>query len=550
MPSIDRLCHILSFLPTKFSVATSILAKRWRFAEFSDIMNRVMLLYKVQRLDTFRLSYTRMSVACINLRHELPMSLRAICKTLVDLRLHYCVGIPITDVVCLPSLKKLHLYSVQYDVDETLPHLLSGCPVLEELIIEGIVDEDLVCCYISSPTIKRLTVDFHAPALRYLQLQDCLSEHISARTLTSLIEADICFNNYKVEEDYFYIVINFFDSLCNVKFLKFSSGYNEFLDMPFADSSQSTIRFDNLTKLELAADWLFLTKFLEGADNLEVLIIREVDEDLKYWMEPEQVPTCLLSHLRSITIDQFGCTEHEFEMIRYLLTNSQVLKRMEIYSQHHRISLFQRGSEACELTWITTAIARHVQIIDLYLRYYQVMLPLCLFTCKTLVDLRLHGCVVNFKPFRTCFLAVKHAIEELIIEKVLDQHQDLGCCLISSTTIKRLTINCELDGYESYDPEYRVEINAPALRYLQLQDALSKHISAQTLTSLLEADICFNNENVEADYSYTISLLNFVDSLCNVKCLKLSCGYTEVCIRSSIISLCIFIYPSTSRLRR
>ncbi|GFP93547.1 F-box/FBD/LRR-repeat protein at5g56570 [Phtheirospermum japonicum] len=80
-------------------------------------------------------------------------------------------------------------------------------------------------------------------------------------------------------------------------------------------------------------------------------------------MEPHQVPKCLLSRLRTIRIDQFECTEHEFGLIRYLLRNGKVLERMEICSEREeteweanvdalmRISSFQRGSEACELVF-------------------------------------------------------------------------------------------------------------------------------------------------------------------------------------------------------
>ncbi|KAK6134611.1 hypothetical protein DH2020_031670 [Rehmannia glutinosa] len=450
MPSIDRLsglpdavlCHILSFLPTKLSVASSILARRWRSlwahvpnlnfdapnldteawslwahipnlncnatnpdteAKYLNIINRVMLLHKAQRLNTFRLSYTALNcsgyqletwIATAVARHVqridlyfchqvmLPRCLFT-CKTLVDLRLHDCIGISFIDVICLPSLKKLQLSSVQFGYDEgdDLPRLLSGCPVLEELIIDKIMEEELISCSISSPTIKRLIINFqfarledvcdesfshdykleiNAPALRYLQVQDSLSEHFSGQMLTSLTEAEIGLNNYmEVADDYLYTtsVLNFVEGLCNVKRLKLWSR-KVFCEGAFADRCYSFVKFDNLTKLELGADWLFLIKFLETADNLEVLIIHEVDKELKCWFEPfEQVPKCLTSHLRTITIDQFGCEEDEFEMVRYILKNAQVLEMMEIYSRRdgislqakfdalRRISLFPRGSE-------------------------------------------------------------------------------------------------------------------------------------------------------------------------------------------------------------
>ncbi|GFP89357.1 F-box/FBD/LRR-repeat protein at3g26920, partial [Phtheirospermum japonicum] len=116
----------------------------------------------------------------------------------------------------------------------------------------------------------------------------------------------------------------------------------------------SLVKFDKLIELHLAANCSFLVKFLESAENLQDLIIREVHKKHKNWMEPvRQVPKCLSSHLRTIIIDEFGSTEQEFEMIKYLLRNSKVLETMDIYSIDaiNRIVSYQRGSKACDLTF-------------------------------------------------------------------------------------------------------------------------------------------------------------------------------------------------------
>ncbi|GFQ07737.1 probable fbd-associated F-box protein at1g32375, partial [Phtheirospermum japonicum] len=85
--------------------------------------------------------------------------------------------------------------------------------------------------------------------------------------------------------------------------------------------------------------------------------------NLKYWIEPKEVPSCLLSHLGIVRIDYFECEDQEFHMIKYILRNGKVLKRMEIYSKCYgidlekksealkRISLFPRGSVECELAF-------------------------------------------------------------------------------------------------------------------------------------------------------------------------------------------------------
>ncbi|KAK6157403.1 hypothetical protein DH2020_011651 [Rehmannia glutinosa] len=387
MQSIDRLsalpddilCHILSFLPTKLSVATSILSRRWKFLwahvpnldfdsenhgreskidewSFFDIVYRVMSLYKVENMDTFSLCFVGMSqsqlATCIyaavkrNVKNisliapnfppvRLPCCILT-CKTLVDLTLYYIRDMPMIGNISLPALKRLCLDSVFYDIDGSLLHLLSGCPVLEELIVKRIY-ANAACFYISSPTLNKLmlssyfdntgkfereayTVKIDTPALSYLHVYSRTRyEYVSVGSLTSLIEADVDLEYVSppIETDDLLSrsMLEFVGRLCNVKCLKLSIG------------------------------WM------------------EVDEYLKYWMEPKQVPTCLLLHLGTVRIDQFGCTDQEFDMVRYILRNAKVLKRMEIYIESHGIdleekfaalkiiSLFQRGSEACELAF-------------------------------------------------------------------------------------------------------------------------------------------------------------------------------------------------------
>ncbi|KAK6122179.1 hypothetical protein DH2020_044058 [Rehmannia glutinosa] len=371
VPSIDRLsdlpddaiCHILSFLPTKISVATSILAKRWRFlwahvpnldfgrcdfsikAEYSDIIHRIMLLHKVKSMTTFRLFHIYSD------KYQLETWITiAIERNVQNIDLHI--------VVRLPRLLEELIIDESYIMDESY-----------------IIDGKLDCFNISSPTLKKLTVDFpfnldlkvkiNAPALRYLQVYDCSCVYIIVSPMPSLIEADICVNNCSLEEDEVVkflrclgLLFSYLEFLLSnlVTFVLSKQIPLHFLDI---DVSGSIVQFDHLTRLELKLDidWRSLIKLLEIAVNLEVLI---VDVDVSYWMEAKQVPICLLLHLRNIRIDQMRYTDHEFNMVRYFLRNAKVLKRMEIYCQDieidfkakfdalQRISLFERGSEACQ----------------------------------------------------------------------------------------------------------------------------------------------------------------------------------------------------------
>ncbi|GFQ05859.1 F-box/LRR-repeat protein at4g14103 [Phtheirospermum japonicum] len=417
MSSIDRLSalpdgiliHILTFLPTNLSVSTSILSRRWRFLwayvpslNFEnvyfhreriilDIVNKVLSLYKAPIMNSFRLFYPgdgfarsksqletcfsaviQRNVKTLDLfvpsQDILPRGVFT-CKTLVDLRLAFSGGLHMTGDVHLPALKSLQLTSVSHESDLSLARMLSGCPVLEELIVHC---SDMVCCDISSPTIKNLVlrskfydslgreVKINTPKLKYLQLWGLIPVDVSAGTLDSLIDVKIAVDDITLIQGpgilYSQSVLKLVGGLCNVKCLTLLSGR---LIVPDSAFSALTTKFHDLTKLELAGDGRFLSYFLGNADNLEVLTIR----GLAHMMEPHQEPTCALSNLRTVTIDQFGCTEHEFGLIRCILWSAKVLKRMEIYIRGcgidlkgkfealKKISLFPRGSVACELVF-------------------------------------------------------------------------------------------------------------------------------------------------------------------------------------------------------
>ncbi|KAL9145926.1 hypothetical protein ABFS82_13G077000 [Erythranthe guttata] len=424
------LSHILSFFPTKLSIRTSILARRWRYlwsyvpalyfdSEYDDeeFIERVSSLHKPKTINTFRLylkdvhngiePQIKAWIASAIKRNVQSVDLFFTCfdnllhqslftsKTLVDLKISSSSFIPVVVTplaVCLPRLKKIHLSPVLYAGGTSLSDLLSSCPALEEVVIRLIIKCSSRPFTISSPTIKRLTVRFqltrttdkfnnflsqivgfrscnHAieintPALRYLNVVDYLSVRIESGAMNSLIGADIYLNHVNRKQEDFpssRSVLEFIDRLCNVKCLRLDLSYcKEILDSVF---SAWFISFNNLNKLELTADCRFLSKFIESADNLEILVFWEVSEDIKSWIEPPQVPKCLSSHLRTIRLVEIVGTKHEFEIVRYLLKNAKVLERMEIvyppFLESHekiyvleQIDLLERRSEACELEFV------------------------------------------------------------------------------------------------------------------------------------------------------------------------------------------------------
>ena len=189
MSEVDRisalpdavLCRILSFMPTKTVVATSVLSKRWRPLWLSvptvDLDDEGYEQTKESHLRFVRLAYAvllsrdvKQPILNFRLKCEssffcdpcdpklwvnaaiqrkvetielsLPSTIKlpsvvVTCTSLVVLKLR---GLTVDDIstVSLPVLKILHLHGVNFGKRQYLETLLSCCPVLEDLRIKSL----------------------------------------------------------------------------------------------------------------------------------------------------------------------------------------------------------------------------------------------------------------------------------------------------------------------------------------------------------------------------------------------------------------------------
>ncbi|PNY00535.1 F-box/LRR-repeat protein [Trifolium pratense] len=295
------LCHILSFLPTKQAVATTILSKRWKPLCLSVSIldfdfNDISTLSMKTSANLFCLVYSVMLS-----RHDtLPIqTFRLICcpsrtRTLTVLKLKRLTiweDIPQINNNISP-LKTLHLEKLYFTTYTHLINFLLSFPLLEELE----------------------TNDLHICQQRFVP-----KEADKIKCLRNLMTAKISDN-----EPLPLFLLSRVHANLSIKLTRAC-----FVEVPV---------FYNLTQMEIFSDlkrrswpnkWMWILEMLQNTPKLQHLIIHEEiengnDHEEYSWEDPKKVPECLSSQLKTCLFRNYRANECELQFAEYVMRSSKV----------------------------------------------------------------------------------------------------------------------------------------------------------------------------------------------------------------------------------
>ncbi|KAJ8622381.1 hypothetical protein MRB53_030910 [Persea americana] len=310
---------------------------------------------------------------CIGGLYNLPSWLFK-CECLISLSLKGCpVGVP--QSVCLSSLLSLSISLTRMSVG-SIPQLLTGCPLLEELVLNE--------CQFSSGTLrilslsstselrlKRLTIawctnqfdlqicfQIRAPYLEMLKISGIHPFDNSMKNLLNLREAHLDFSGGgwtpSVEsclKDLHHVRVIGLSRQC----IKILSELGERYQPPYSSKTKCLILESELRRSELPG----IANLLWRSHDLENLIIKlttspsaserpEKYFDNEYWGRLEFSFPCISHRLLTVKIlgfmerkcestydcdvvsSFFEMQDTEMEIVRFFLTNAAALKKMTI----------------------------------------------------------------------------------------------------------------------------------------------------------------------------------------------------------------------------
>ncbi|KAJ0045160.1 hypothetical protein Pint_04904 [Pistacia integerrima] len=361
----DVLLYILSHLPIKDVLTTSALSKRWKYlwtsvseidfneynhelrldmkTSFLDSVDNVLLRHDPSDIRKFRLELMMLiiaerinswvSAAVSHNVQELDLSLPVekhfvlhyslfTSESISILKLRMGSYFKFPSLIRLSNLKTLHL-AVTFPDDRSTERFFSGCPVLEELVLDNCVWNHNKSITLCIPTLRALTI-YNGPFCPD-GLLDCVIK----------------------EDEFPKRAISLLSRIHNVKSLTLSTDTMECLYLE--ENLQAGLpTFSSLTHLKVnigesqyLSDQLLMC-LLEKSPNIESLEIPEVSDPDSDRLSTA-VPQCFNTCLKTVVISNIdGHDIGELWFLKYVLENATMLERVKIFCVNSGIELVKQ----------------------------------------------------------------------------------------------------------------------------------------------------------------------------------------------------------------
>ncbi|PRQ34516.1 putative F-box domain, FBD domain, leucine-rich repeat domain, L domain-containing protein [Rosa chinensis] len=386
------IAKIISSLPTKEAIRTSILSKRWEYLWTSipnlefypgnakrsllvNVVDRALLLRGPSDIKRFRLRFpvlgdasrvhawisaiVRRNVEDLSIEldsHKEPFSLPhslLTSATLKVLNLYLPCSFKVPSTICFSSLRELSLCSVVFSDDYSTQQLFSGCPVLEKLSFSECNWENIKFVSICAPKLLSLSIDeselpisrgsnvcqimvFGASLAYFYYSGQLLNDYCLCNS--SVHEAHISIDDTKGSRLDSYLLHKLLRGLSTVKSLTIFhqnfevalTGASELLAQMPMFNDLTTLIFDG-SVIEL--DSMVLLRILQNCPCLRDLSFHEgvrlcSDDAKDDGMLDIPLPPCFSTSLKEIAVTEFCGNQNELRALRILLKNAIVLENM------------------------------------------------------------------------------------------------------------------------------------------------------------------------------------------------------------------------------
>ncbi|KAK7280973.1 hypothetical protein RIF29_08581 [Crotalaria pallida] len=384
--------YILSYLPTKYAVRTSVLSKEWESKwthitnlsiedamseqtrenrqRFVNFVNRVLQNLSSKKIHTFNLHLSRLfsrkenqcyslpewilstlnlevENLCVeyitNKRYNLSISLLP-CTSLVHLELNIYCNLILYSSNCFRNLKIMKLSKIRFVGDRlSNQDVVLNFPALKLFYAKYCSWSNVKSIIIEAPLLEKVSLVFQSednnepwsPTFKVLSMNLKTFYYIG-----NLVEDIILSNPFSVVHAWVNVnrsakACKFLQQFRGVSFLKLSSTTIQGLrrDEVYASTLPMFQSLIHLA-LELSSSFPYEDVLMNLLDKTPILknleIAFDFDRPDKNIVMPKNLPYCFLSSLKDATISTYNCCANSLSLTKYILEHTKVMEKLTI----------------------------------------------------------------------------------------------------------------------------------------------------------------------------------------------------------------------------